>query len=236
MLFAIRSSRDQRNAGRRGFPPPAPGRQPQLSRPLVSLAVFTALAATLTALVYPIKPFAESRAGIGVNTAAAVVDDGQGTVDTPTGPVTPADREFVRKVRLAGLWELPSGKMALTRSSNEAVKRAGEHLIVGHSALDKSVVQVAQTLNIPVSNEPNDQQKGWLAQMDAAQGGAFDTAFTNLLRRAHGKVFPLVAETRAKTQNSLVRALANQANGIVLDHITMLEGTGMVDFPALSSG
>ncbi|MYV92272.1 hypothetical protein GT350_18860, partial [Streptomyces sp. SID1034] len=57
----------------------------------------------------------------------------------------------------------------------------------------------------------------------------------NLLRAAHGKVFALVAQVRATTRNSLVRDLANDANRTVLDHMTMLEATGLVDFDALAT-
>ncbi|WNZ06550.1 hypothetical protein [Streptomyces sp. 11x1] len=39
--------------------------------------------------------------------------------------VTEVDREFLVKVRQAGLWEIPAGRLAQTNASNEAVKRAG---------------------------------------------------------------------------------------------------------------
>lgn len=233
MLFARRSSRDQENAGGRGYQPPTPGRQIQLARPIVSLAIFTALAVTLTALFYPVKPFAESRASVALPPGAS--DDGLGIQNSPAGPTTAADRDFVRRIRLAGLWELPSGNMAQVKSSNAAVKEAGQHLIDGHTALNTLDIQVAQALNIPLPTEPNDQQKGFLAEMTAAsQGNAFDAKFANLLRRAHGKVLPVVAETRAKTLNPLVRDLADQADLIVRDHLAVLEETGLVNTSALS--
>ncbi len=45
-----------------------------------------------------------------------------------------------------------------------------------------------------------------------------------------GQIFPTTAKIRASTQNTLVRALTDLANDTVLDHITVLEKTGMVNF------
>lgn len=66
--------------------------------------------------------------------------------------------------------------------------------------------------------------------MSAANGKDFDQKFANILRLAHGQVFSVVAQVRATTRNSLVRELADQANTTVLDHITVLEKTGLVNF------
>jgi hypothetical protein len=48
----------------------------------------------------------------------------------------------------------------------------------------------------------------------------------------HGQIFPTIAKIRATTQNSLIRQLADQANDTVLDHMTVLEKTGLVNFDA----
>ncbi len=70
--------------------------------------------------------------------------------------------------------------------------------------------------------------------LDSAEGAEYDWQFANLLRLAHGKVFSVVAQVRASTRNTLVRELADDANTTVLDHITVLEATGYVDFDALA--
>ncbi|MEC4019576.1 DUF4142 domain-containing protein [Streptomyces sp. H27-D2] len=194
--------------------------------------VIGALAVTLAALLIPVQLFGGNSAAAGAQVGE---DDGGGTVSTQYGPLTPLDRDFVRKVRLAGLWELPAGRMAQQRGGREAVKTAGEHLVMGHTELDKRSIQVAQSLGIELADKPTDQQQGWLDQMEPARGVAFERLFANLLRRAHGKVFGLVAQVRAQSQNSMVRSLATRTNTVVLDHITVLEDTGLVDFDSLAA-
>lgn len=197
--------------------------------------VVGALATTLIALLFPVWNFDTEKAKAATAKGVAFSDDGRGTWDTQFGPLTARDRDFVRKVRLAGLWELPSGQLGETKGTTQAVKTAGEHLIEGHTELDALSIETAQVLNVDLPNEPSSAQKGWLAEMNQAQGTDFDRVFANRLRRAHGKVFLLVADVRSNTENSKVRALANRTNAVVLDHISVLEDTGMVDFDSLGS-
>ncbi|TRO63122.1 DUF4142 domain-containing protein [Streptomyces sp. IB201691-2A2] len=189
--------------------------------------IVTGLAATLVALIFPIWSYSD-RSGTGVDTLNAQ------TLSTRYGPLSALDRDFVTKVRLAGLWELPAGQQAEERGTTQAVRTAGEHLVEGHTFLDERVREVASQLGLQLPNQPNEQQQAWLGTLSAARGEEYDVQFANILRKAHGKVFGLVAQVRANTRNSLVRRLADDANTTVLDHITVLEATGLVDFDALA--
>ncbi|UUU25568.1 DUF4142 domain-containing protein [Streptomyces sp. DSM 40750] len=189
--------------------------------------IVAGLTATLIALVFPIWSYAD-RSGTGADVLSA------STVTTEYGPLSGLDREFITKVRLAGLWELPAGQQAQTKGTTEAVRTAGDHLIEGHTFLDARVRNVAARLSLPLPNQPTDQQKAWLDTLTAAQGEEYDREFANVLRLAHGKVFSVVAQVRATTRNSLVRDLADDANTTVLDHIKVLEATGLVDYDAIA--
>ncbi|MFE9997563.1 DUF4142 domain-containing protein [Streptomyces avermitilis] len=189
--------------------------------------IIAGLTATLVALIFPIWSYAD-RSGTGLDTLSAQ------SVSTKFGPLSALDREFVTKVRLAGLWELPAGQQAQDKGTTQAVHTAGEHLVEGHTFLDARVRNVAARLGLELPNQPNPQQRQWLATLNSAQGETYDRDFANILRQAHGKVFSVVAQVRAGTRNSLVRDLADDANTTVLDHIKVLEATGLVDFDALA--
>ncbi|MER6154654.1 DUF4142 domain-containing protein [Streptomyces sp. NPDC001868] len=188
-----------------------------------------ALVVTVGALAFPVWSYADRSGTAQANMAAS-------TVSTQWGPLTASDRDLIIRVRLAGLWELPAAEKAMARSKSPEVKEAADHLIVGHKDLDERVRAVASQMGVELPNVPNEQQQGFLQQMDNATDEQFDRVWANLLRSAHGKIFPTVGQIRNQTENTLVRQLASDTNQTVLDHITMLEKTGQVDFDAIANG
>nr|WSZ21007.1 DUF4142 domain-containing protein [Streptomyces canus] len=149
---------------------------------------------------------------------------------TQWGSLTEADRDFVVKVRAAGLWEYPLGELAMQRGTTAEMKEAGEHLVVGHAGLDQLCRRIAPELNITLPNQASPQQQQFVATVDSKTGREFDSTAVNIMRVTHGQIFPVIAKIRATTENTLVRQLADLANDTVLDHITVLEKTGMVNY------
>ncbi|WP_144065151.1 hypothetical protein [Lentzea albidocapillata] len=56
------------------------------------------------------------------------------------------------------------------------------------------------------------------------------SVFANRLRAAHGGVYKFLAAVRTGTRNTAIRDYAKVCMDTVLDHMTVLEATGMVDF------
>ncbi|MFJ8467546.1 DUF4142 domain-containing protein [Streptomyces swartbergensis] len=183
-----------------------------------------ALILTLTALAYPSM--------LGVENAASGQD--RIIANTQWGPLTEADRDFVVRVRAAGLWEYPLGQLVLQRGTTPAMKEAGEHLLVGHGRLDATCRKISTDLGITLPNEASPQQQQFVATAEGSTGKEFDSTAVTIMRVAHGGIFPTVAKIRATTRNSLVRELADQTNDTVLDHISVLEKTGLVNHEQVS--
>ncbi|MDI6102066.1 DUF4142 domain-containing protein [Actinoplanes sp. NEAU-A12] len=153
--------------------------------------------------------------------------------DRGEGDLSEADRDFLTKVRLAGLWEIPAGEMAQQKSKSERIQSIGRDIAAQHGVLDKLVVDAAGKLGVTLPSQPNNDQQGWLDEMRQAQGTAFDQIYIDRLRAAHGKIFPAIATIRASTRNDTVRKLAQRTNQFVMTHMTLLESSGIVDFKAL---
>jgi putative membrane protein len=157
-----------------------------------------------------------------------------GLTDKGAGALSAADRDFVIKVRLAGLWEIPASNMAQKKSDDPRVVNIGKAIAAQHVVLDKMDRDAAKKLGIDLPNQPNGDQQFWLSEMrNAATSTEFDQIYIDRLRAAHGKIFPAIATIRASTRNDSVRKLAQQANQFVLTHITLLESSGIVDYGAL---
>jgi putative membrane protein len=156
-----------------------------------------------------------------------------GLTDKGAGAVSAADKDFVIKVRLAGLWEIAAGNMAQEKSDNPAIVTIGKTISQQHVVLDKFDRDVAKKLGIELPNQPNGDQQSWLAEMRNANSTTFDQIYVDRLRAAHGKIFPAIATIRATTRNDSVRKLAQQANQFVMTHMTLLESSGIVDYATL---
>ncbi|GAA4790487.1 DUF4142 domain-containing protein [Streptomyces ziwulingensis] len=197
----------------------------RVSRSRVGVVVlFGVLSLTLTALAFPSVVGLEGK------------DGGQDRVVASTrfGPVTEADRDFVVKVRAAGLWEYPLGELAMRRGTTKAMREAGKHLVVGHAGLDAACRRISQELGITLPNKASPQQQGFVSAVAAKRGSDFDATAVTIMRVTHGQIFPVIANIRATTRNTMIRELADLANDTVLDHMTVLEGTDLVGYGEVS--
>jgi putative membrane protein len=158
-----------------------------------------------------------------------------GDVSLPAEEValTEAERDFVTKVRLAGLWEIPASKMAVKKGVAPRVREIGRMISSQHVQLDFLARTAAAQVGVELPNVPNADQRGWLDEMANASGTDFDDVYIERLRAAHGKIFPVIGLIRASTQNDTVRKLAQDTNAFVLNHLTLLESTGLVRYEDL---
>ncbi|GAA2822079.1 DUF4142 domain-containing protein [Nonomuraea rubra] len=164
-------------------------------------------------------------------------EDG-GTRQTEWGPLSETDRELIRKVRLASLWEMPMAQDAVQRASTARVRQISRDIAEQHHTLDKQVRDVAAKLQVKLPVKPTTQQQAWMSDISGRTGAAYDTTYVKWLRLAHGQIFPLIGTVRGSTQNTLVRRFSEQCNAAVLNHQRLLESTGLTtpaSFPTPSS-
>jgi predicted outer membrane protein len=154
-------------------------------------------------------------------------------------PVAPAqlgatDLALINGVKLAGLWEMPAGQMAAERGSDRRVREVGAQIATEHAELDQIVVDAANKLGVQLPAQPKANQQQWLDEMrGAATDREFDRIFVHRLRAAHGVIFPVIGAVRSGTRNDVVRQVADAANKFVLNHLTLLESTGLVKYSEL---
>lgn len=157
-------------------------------------------------------------------------DTSEGVVDTEWGPLGPADRDLLVRVRYAGLWEIPAGRMAAERGTAQRVREIGADIAAEHTELDERVREVAAQLGVALPDAPLPQHQNFLDRIDGKFGKDFDREFVQLLREAHGQVYPIIAYARAGTQNDLVREFAKTSEKFIAGHLDYLESTGQVDW------
>lgn len=156
-----------------------------------------------------------------------------GWTNNQYGPLSPADRDFLVKVRQAGLWEMPVGQEMQARASQSRVREIAGFIHQEHQELDAKTIETAKTLGVELPSLPSNEQRLWMQEISNKTGTAYDATAVQRLREAHGIVLPIIAQVRTGTRNSLVRAFAEDADQYVTRHIGYLESTGLVDFGSL---
>lgn len=203
--------------------------QPPIPR-FVRLTVVLAMIATLSVAMFQYWGRSQYRA-TAVTAATAAPDNGW--TQTQWGPLGPADRDLLIKVRQAGLWEGPAGQQAQQRGSSARVREVGRLIAAEHADLDAQVREASARLGVALPNQPTDQQRGWIGEIASQPVSDFDRTFVQRLRAAHGKVLPIIAQVRAGTRNELVRRFATTSAQFVTRHHEYLESTRLVDYSAL---
>lgn len=181
-----------------------------------------------------LRPSSVRHAVVGLVAVLAVLA-APAAVDAAPAPtqLNAADMTLLNGVRQAGLWEIPAGQMAAKKGSFAKVRQVGTMIAEQHVRLDQLVVDAANKLGATIPATPTSQQQGWLTEMQNNKGGQFDQSFVTRLRAAHGKIFPIIGAVRSSTRNPVIRQLAEQANIFVMNHMKMLESTGLVQYEKL---
>lgn len=152
---------------------------------------------------------------------------------TPWGPLGPADRDLLVKIRQAGLYEGSTGLQAQRKAGSRQVRTIGEHISAEYTDLDDQVRLVAGKLQVPLPDQPTEQQRSWVRELSGLSGPAFDRTFAQRMRFAHGEALPTITAVRAGTRNDLIRSFAATAAVFVNRHMEYLERTGLVDYSTL---
>jgi predicted outer membrane protein len=199
-----------------------------------SKSVRRLLAAALAGTILAAVP-----AGAALAAGPPVAPDANGQLpagwtNTQWGPIGPADKALLQNVRRADLWEGDKASVwGMQKGTTPEIREAGKILHNGHIKLEADLRKVAAKLNVDLPTEPNDDQKSWLAEMQAASGTAFDEVWTDRLRAAHGVIYSGIASVRAGTRNSLVREYSEECEAAVRSHMDALEKTGLVEYNTL---
>ena len=184
---------------------------------LAGLVLATAVAA----------PFAMPRAAA----AAAPAEAAAALAET----LSPADRDLLSRVRSTVRWEVAAGDLARKQTSNAKLVEVSDKIVNELGGVDQLLGSVAGSLGVTLPDEPNTEQRGYLAELAAAREAEFDRVFVDRLRAENGRLFSVIAGVRAGTRSASIRSFSASASDFVLRHMTFLETTGLVNFVTLPS-
>ncbi|MEV6718435.1 DUF4142 domain-containing protein [Lentzea sp. NPDC051208] len=156
--------------------------------------------------------------------------------------IEPSDRELLVLLAQHSLWQKPASRESSNRARDAKVRKVAGQLAAEHTQLAQAVTEAARQTGVDLPTEPTTEQKSWANAITSSSGEELDTMYANLSRAADGSLINQVAHARATTRSVPARIAAQTALTILLKHMLLLEGTGLVkanslqmtDIPALT--
>jgi putative membrane protein len=93
---------------------------------------------------------------------------------TPAGHT---DRTFVHMASSGGLAEVQLGQLALERAASPEVRQFGQRMVTDHTKANQELAAVAQTKQMPIATELDQQHRALADKLATLQGAAFDQEY-----------------------------------------------------------
>ena len=146
------------------------------------------------------------------------------------GMITPADRTFVHKVGLGGMFEVDASRLAQKKGQSKDVRDFSANEIKDHVKVNSELAKIASAegLEVPAHRDVTFQKR--LDDLGRQSGEAFDRAYLQSMAKIHDGDEALFLEEARGTQDARLKAFAAKTAKIVKGHIDMLhaiEAKGM---------
>lgn len=133
------------------------------------------------------------------------------------------DKMFVRKAVEGGLAQVQFGQLAAQKGGSDDVKTLGQHMIEDHTALNKDLEGVADSMGVMLPKHINKDDQAELDKLNGLSGDAFDTEYLTLMVKDHHhdlREFRVEAEG---TQDAALREAVVKGAKTIHEHLVMVD-------------
>ncbi len=136
---------------------------------------------------------------------------------------TAADKTFVHKVGLGGMFEVDSSKLALEKAQSQQVKDFAANEVKEHTEVGDKLKTVATEMGIDVPAQRDEKFQKMYDALNAKSGGDFEALYLKDMKAIHHTDGGLFAKESETTKNADMKAFASETVGIVKRHIAALQ-------------
>jgi putative membrane protein len=139
-------------------------------------------------------------------------------------PAAMSPAEFVTQAGASDLYERQSSELVLQSTQNAKVRDFARMMIEHHTKSTADVTSAARKDNVPVAPPELDAAKqAMIDQLRAASGASRDNVYISQQRTAHQQALTLHRTYAESGTAPALRAAAGKIQGVVQQHITMLQ-------------
>ncbi|BEV15415.1 DUF4142 domain-containing protein [Herbaspirillum sp. DW155] len=136
--------------------------------------------------------------------------------------VSSKDKSFMTKAAEAGHTEIQASKIALEKSSNQAIKDYAQKMIDQHTTVDEQLKQLASSKDVTLPTEPSMAQRAKIAILDKLSGNTFDKRYASMIGvSAHEDAVKLFQKGSTEAQDPDVKSFATKTLPGLKEHLQM---------------
>jgi putative membrane protein len=148
------------------------------------------------------------------------------TKDTTSNPmntggiaVTNDDAKFATAAANGGMAEVALGQLALTKTSNAAIKDFANMMVTDHSKANNELMAIAKTKNITLPSEPDSVHMKKKDDLSNMNGADFDKAYVSAMIDGHKKTLDLMNDEAKDGKDADLKAFAAKTAPTVKMHL-----------------
>jgi putative membrane protein len=140
---------------------------------------------------------------------------------TGTGSIAVSsdDAKFATAAANGGLAEVALGKLALTKTDDQAIKDFANMMVTDHGQANTELMGIAQTKNITLPTEPDSAHMKKADELSKMSAADFDKAYVSAMIDGHKKTLDLMNNEAKNGQDADLKAFAAKVAPTVQKHL-----------------
>jgi putative membrane protein len=129
------------------------------------------------------------------------------------------DAKFATDAANGGMAEVALGKLALTKTSNAAIKDFANMMVTDHSKANDELMAIAKAKNISLPAQPDSAHIKKMDDLSKMNGGDFDKAYVSAMIDGHKKTLDLMNGEAKNGSDTTLKAFAAKTAPVVQTHL-----------------
>jgi putative membrane protein len=130
---------------------------------------------------------------------------------------------FVQKAAQSGMTEVELGKLALSKTQSEEIRSFADRMVKDHSKANTELMGIVSRKQYQAPKELDAEHKSHVTSLSGKSGNAFDAAYAEHMRMAHGKAVALFTDA-TKSSDADLAAFAQKTLPTLEQHKKMADG------------
>lgn len=167
----------------------------------------------------------EGTTTLSADTAITTVSKDQAKNDSSN--LQPAETAFIQKAAIGGLMEVEMGNLTTQKSKSPKVLAFAKRMITDHTAANKELQQIAESLGVKVPEALPSAEQSHLAAMRQSSANEYDQGYMDMMVQDHAKTIDLF-NGATKFKNEKLKTFALKTLPVLQQHNQMAIGIDSV--------